>query len=111
MNDFPNERVVTPNCKYSFVMVVAKRAKKLRREAKDKNVSLSEIATVKTTHTKPLTIALQEFNAGNIKMKLSLAAQELEKKAEPIELKAPEEEKTEASEEAPQEPETPAETK
>ncbi len=61
------EKAVDKECQYSIVMAVVKRAKELRRIAKDKNVSLAEIAAVNTTYIKPLTVALEEFKNGKFK--------------------------------------------
>ena len=88
---------IDKDCQYSYVMAVVKRAKELRRMARDKNVPLNEVATINTTHIKPLTVALEEFNAGNIGMRLRTPIKEPEKEKVPevVEAKLPEEEKAE----------------
>lgn len=104
------KRALSEDCKYSYVMAVVKRAKQIRRRAKEKNIPLNEIATVKTNCTKPLTVALEEFNAGNVSMKLKVSSNdsENEKDTEPIEIKTPEEGVNASMEE--KAPEIPAET-
>lgn len=104
------EKALSMDCKYSFVMAVVKRAKELRRLAKEKNVPFNEIATVKTNYIKPLSVALEEFNVGNIGLKLKGSFDDLEKEniLEDIEIGTLEEEVTDATEE--KEPEVPAKT-
>jgi DNA-directed RNA polymerase subunit K/omega len=104
------ERALSKDCKYSFVMVVVKRAKQLRRKAKEKNIPFDEIATVKTNFSKPLSVALEEFNVGNIRMKLKASLDDLEEEnvIKDVETKTPEGEGSISTEE--KESEIPAET-
>lgn len=84
-------RALSMDCKYSYVMAVVKRAKQLRRKAKEKNIPFDEVATVKSNHIKALTVALDEFSAGNISLKIKASLDDQEKKevAEDIETKTP----------------------
>jgi DNA-directed RNA polymerase omega subunit len=93
------KKVTNMDCKYSFVMAVVKRAKELRRLGKEKNVPLNEIAIVQTTHNKPLTVALEEFNSGKIGLKLKVTLEEIgkEKELESLELQPLEKETTKSS--------------
>jgi DNA-directed RNA polymerase subunit K/omega len=102
------EKAVNEDCKYSYVMAVSKRAKELRRLVREKNVPLDEIATIKTAHTKPLSVALEEFNSGNIKMKYKTLVEKSEKKDKPESPDTKLEDATEPSSQ--KEPEVPAET-
>lgn len=103
-------RALSTDCKYSYVMAVVKRAKQIRRKAKEKNIPFDEVATVKSNHIKALNVALDEFNAGNISLKIRKSLDDQEKKevAENVETRTPVGEESVSPEE--KQTEVPAET-
>ncbi len=79
MKDIREKVTLDRNCKYSMVMAVANRAKELRREAREKNVSHEEIDSTKSPFAKPLTIAYEEFISRKIGLKFKVPLADLEK--------------------------------
>ena len=79
---YGEKRAVSMDCKYSYVVAVVKRAKEIRRESKEKNLPIGDIATVKTSHVQPLTVALEEFDSGNIELQLKVSSEKLDKEDE-----------------------------
>lgn len=107
MKEIHRKMTLDRNCKYSMVMAVAKRAKELRRAAKESNIPVQEMTVLKTYHAKPLTIAQEEYIAGIIGLKLTATIDEPKnkKESEDDESQPAQEDTIQAQADAPQKPE------
>ncbi|MBN2373548.1 DNA-directed RNA polymerase subunit omega [bacterium] len=65
MNNMPDDQKTTDSV-FQLVMAVAKRSKQLNRMSKERGLPPNQVASIKTRHIKPPTIALDEFMYGKI---------------------------------------------
>lgn len=91
---------IAENSRYALVMVTARRARQLMKEANAKGVAPSEVALVNVGYHKPVKLALEEVTQGVVGYKIRKTIKPAPK-ATPAELVA--EASTEPSPEAPAE--------